>query len=113
VEISFVNKSLQKSCNSERELKRNWGNDRAKKIERRLRELVAADSLEEMSFVPSANFHELKGPKAGKCVVDVSKNFRLVFEPDHDPVPLKEDGGIDLKRVVEIKILEIEDYHGK
>jgi proteic killer suppression protein len=36
---------------------------------------------------------------------------RLVFEPDHDPIPTLEDGGIDQSAVTRIKILEVVDYH--
>jgi proteic killer suppression protein len=44
--------------------------------------------------------------------VDISANERLVFEVDHDPVPRKADGGIDLSKVLAGVILRIEDYHG-
>lgn len=36
---------------------------------------------------------------------------RLVFEPDQDPVPKKEDGGLDWARVTAITVVEIGDYH--
>lgn len=38
--------------------------------------------------------------------------YRLVFTPDHDPVPLLDDGGIDRASVTAIRIEEIVDYHG-
>lgn len=41
---------------------------------------------------------------------DITRN-RLIFIPDHDPVPRKDDGGIDLAQVTKITILEITDYH--
>jgi proteic killer suppression protein len=44
--------------------------------------------------------------------VDISRNERLVFEVADDPIPRKPDGGIDLERVTEIRVLRIEDYHG-
>jgi proteic killer suppression protein len=42
----------------------------------------------------------------------VKHPFRLIFEPYHDPIPIKEDGGIDLEQVTRIRVLSIEDYHG-
>jgi len=36
---------------------------------------------------------------------------RLIFAVHHDPLPRKDDGGIDMQRVTAIMILEIVDYH--
>ncbi len=38
--------------------------------------------------------------------------YRLVFEPDHDPVPRIFDGGIDRTKVTGILIKEVVNYHG-
>ena len=43
--------------------------------------------------------------------LDISKNYRLVFEPNHKPLPKNKDGGLDLTRITSIKILRVEDYH--
>ena len=43
--------------------------------------------------------------------IDLVHPFRLVFEPNHDPLPRRKDGGIDLEQVTAIKILEVVDYH--
>ena len=40
-------------------------------------------------------------------------SYRLVFEADHNPLPLLDDGGIDRARVTKIVIKEVVDYHGK
>ena len=38
--------------------------------------------------------------------------IRLVFEPNHDPLPRREDGGIDLDQVTAITVIwEVIDYH--
>ncbi len=75
-------------------------------------ELRAADTLADISMLPPARRHGLSGDRAGQFAVDVQHPFRLIFEPAHDPVPRKEDGGIDLARVTAIRILEVTDYHG-
>jgi len=36
---------------------------------------------------------------------------RLIFEPDHNPVPQKPDGGLDWTQVTRIRVIEITDYH--
>ena len=55
--------------------------------------------------------HLLKGQRKGQFAVDLVHPFRIVFEPNHDPVPQSEDGGIDLDRVTAIMIVEVTDYH--
>jgi len=67
--------------------------------------------LETICFLPAANCHELTGQNAGFLAVDVSANYRLIFQPAEDPPPLKDDGGLDWSAVTEILILDIVDYH--
>ena len=55
--------------------------------------------------------HRLIGDRLGQYAVCLAGGMRLVFEPDNDPVPLKEDGSIDWSQVTKICILEIVDYH--
>ncbi|MFH1965669.1 MAG: hypothetical protein ABIJ42_09040 [Acidobacteriota bacterium] len=79
-----------------------------------MKELRAAESLKD--FWPPKNgperCHELTGGKlSGRLSVDLDFPYRLIFIPDHDPVPVKEDGGLDWSRVTAIKLLGIEDTH--
>ena len=36
---------------------------------------------------------------------------RLVFEPNHEPIPRSEDGGIDVGQVTAIVIVDVTDCH--
>jgi proteic killer suppression protein len=112
VEIFFASHKLEKASNREREGDRMWGPESARKVRRRLAELAAADSLAVVAKYPPARLHPLKGNRKGQFAVDVKHPFRLIFEPYHDPIPMKEDGGIDLEQVTRIRVLSIEDYHG-
>ena len=113
MDIFFKTKKLQKACNNERDSIRQWGPANARKIRQRLAELRAAVTLENMKILPAAGCHPLKGNRAGQFAVDVNHPFRLIFEPDHDPVPRKDDGGVDLGGITRIRILAVEDYHGE
>ena len=65
-----------------------------------------------MRNIPAANCHELEGNLKGKLAVDISGNHRIIFEPNYNPIPEKDNGGLDWSKVSEILILEIgEDYH--
>lgn len=92
-------------------MQKELGADNAKKLKQRMMELQAANSLEEISHLPPTKLHELTGDRAGQFSVDLNQPFRLIFEPNHDPVPELGDGGIDLAKVISIKIIEIVDYH--
>ena len=61
--------------------------------------------------MPPARMHELKSNRDEQFAVDLVHPYRLVFEPTHDPLPRKEDGGINLEQVTAIKIMEVVDYH--
>jgi proteic killer suppression protein len=113
MEIHFKHRKTQGACNSERESVRQWGALRARKIRQRLAELAAAETLGVIGALPSARLHELQGDRAGEFAVDVGHPFRLVFEPWHNPVPKTADGGIDKSQITAIRILSVEDYHGR
>lgn len=109
--ISFSTNKLGKAFNSERELMKKFGRENARYIMRRMTVLHAAPSLYDVPFRPPERRHELGGDRKGMFAVDIKHPFRLIFKPDHNPVPVKEDGGIDLKKVTSIVILGVEDYH--
>lgn len=113
MEISFSKKSLQKTCGSETESNKNWGRATAKRVRQRLVELAAADTLSDVSHLPPARCHELTGRRKGQFAVVVSTKMRLIFKPDHHPVPQNKEGGIDLNKITKIIILEVTDYHGE
>ena len=83
----------------------------AVKIKMRLKNLKDADNLAIMRTIPAARCHELTGDRKGELAVDVSGNYRIIFEPLHDPIPQKDDGGLNWEEVTKIQINEIDDYH--
>ena len=78
-------------------------------LKRRLAQLRAAGVLGDVVL---GNPHPLSANRSGQFAVDISKNYRLIFEPADEPVPLAEDGTIDVTHVSAIRILEVGDYHG-
>jgi proteic killer suppression protein len=80
-------------------------------IQRRLCELSDAETLAVMRSLPG-RCHELRQNLKGCLAVDLVHPDRLAFKPDHDPLPTKEDGGLDWAKVTRILIIGIGDYHG-
>ncbi|MCX6221044.1 MAG: killer suppression protein HigA [Bacteroidia bacterium] len=110
MKISYQSNRLRKSLNEAKEIQKEFGT-MAKKVSQRMKELIASDNLEVLKSIPAANCHELKGNRKGEFAVDISGNHRIIFVPDHDPVPVKEDHSLDCIRITDIEILGTEDYH--
>lgn len=111
MEILFRTRSLQKVLNSEAELVRERGVENGRLIMLRLSVLAAANSLADVPRERPTRCHQLEGKKKGQFAVDLKHPFRLVFVPATEPLPLREDGGLDLARITSVCILGIEDYH--
>lgn len=101
---------MHKACSQRATMQKTYGK-LASRLRQRLMELYAAETLADISHLPPARCHALTGNRAGQFAVDLGSNYRLIFRPDHAPVPRRDDGGIDLSQVTEICILEIADYH--
>lgn len=96
--------------NTQKLLVRRHGADRARRIRRRLDDLRAVSSLEEMRHLPG-RCHELKGNRAGQLSLDLDHPYRLIFEPAHEPMPRKADGGLDWSATTAVIIIGVEDTH--
>ncbi len=82
------------------------------RLQRRLDDLLDTDNLKDVMLLPG-RCHLLKADKKGLFAIDLDHPKRLLFEPANDPLPISEDGTWDLSRVTAIRILSLEDYHGK
>ena len=111
MEITFRTSKIARTFNSDRLLQRAYGPRMAKVIMIRLTTLRAAETLEQVPTTPPDRRHQLRGDRDEQYAVDLVHPYRLIFEPNHDPMPRKEDGGIDLKQVNAITIIEVIDYH--
>lgn len=111
MDIFFADKKLEKAYSNRRLLVKTYGRRQARKLQQRFKTLRAADTLADMRDFPG-RCHELKGDRAGQLALDLDHPYRLIFEPDHDPVPTKVDGGIDWSVITSVLIIAVEDYHG-
>ncbi len=100
-------RKLTKILNNPRLLVKNFGRDRAKRIQTRLDEFAAANTLQQIPSDPPPRCHRLRNNLEGKFAVDVSKNFRIIFE-GYDK---NDQLSVEKLQIVTIQILEITDYH--
>jgi len=109
--IYFKTKRLQKICSNINESIKKLGSKMARKLQQRLMELKAASCLADISKVPPPRCHQLSSDRSGQLSVDLEHPYRLLFIPANDPIPVKQDGGLDWAKVTEIEIVEIVDTH--
>jgi proteic killer suppression protein len=111
MDIDFARPRLNKMFNSEKALKRAYGDRMVRTIAMRMAVLRRAQTLSMVPVTKPDRRHQLEGNRAGQYAVDLVHPKRLVFEPNHNPMPRKEDGGIDTDQVTAITIIEVVNYH--
>jgi plasmid maintenance system killer protein len=110
LEIIFASDKLRTDLNDSRSFQKQYGERGAKRLRQRLDDLRAASTLEVMRALPG-RCHELTGNRSGQLALDIEGRYRLIFEPADEPLPQKNDGGLDWKNVTIVRILGVEDYH--
>ena len=111
MEILFGNSKLERECCDSKLRRKRYGDERARRLGRRLDDLRAAATLAAMKTLPG-RCHELAANLKGVLALDLDGPYRLIFEPAHDSVPIDDAGKLDWNLVTAVRILRIEDYHG-
>ncbi len=111
MEIAFRTRKLEKTFNSANALQKTYGVRMARVMMTRMAVLRAARSLVLVPTTPPDRRHQLSGDRHERFAVDLVQPYRLVFDANHEPIPRKEDGGMDTERVTSITILDVVDYH--
>ena len=111
MDILFKTEKLRDECNNQRLMERRYGQRGAALLRRRLDEFDAAATLADIAKLPAPKCHELKGDRKDQLAVSLEGRKRLIFEVANEPVPRKDDGGLDWTQVTAILVLGVEDYH--
>ena len=111
MDIAFRTRKLGRVLNAADALQKAYGVRIAKVIMMRMAVLRAARNLALVPTTPPDRRHQLSGDRDEQFAVDLVHPYRLVFEPSHEPLPRKHDGGIDTEKVTMITILDVIDYH--
>jgi plasmid maintenance system killer protein len=112
IDISWSDRQLEKSCASDTAGRRKWGADGWTVLKRRLIALEATPTLAQMDGQPG-RCHPLSADRRGAFAIDLRGAKRLVFSPNHQPVPTLADGGVDTRQVTAILVEEVTDYHDR
>lgn len=89
------------------------GANHSKRLKIVLAALQAAPTLSIFAppMSPPHRCHELTGNRKGQITMDLDHPYRLIIKPNHDPLPMRSEGGLDWKAVTAIVIIEIKDTH--
>ena len=109
MEIYFKTRKLKQVFDSERKLRKQFGDRRARAIAMRLAVLKSASTLNDAPNTPPDRRRKLAGERKGQYAVDLDHRYRLVFEPHRESV----GGGeaADAAGMKAITIIEVTDYH--
>ena len=103
MDVGYENKSLEKLCTDEKQMRRQRG-DIAEKLRKRINALRAVPTLGDLpSADPLGRWHRLSANWAGCWAAWVSRNDRLVVRPDGDCIDTD---------ATAVTVVTIVDYHG-
>ncbi len=111
MDIIFATRKLERVFNEEALLRRAYNARMARTIVLRMAVLKGAKTLSLVPSVKPVRCHPLLGKRKGQYAVDLVHPFRLVFCPNHSPVPHNDDGGVNTDEITAIEILVVVDYH--
>ena len=92
MEIEVQNKKLRKLAENERKCRKELGERRATLFLQRIDDLVNANTLEDVRYLPG-NYHELSANRKGQWACDLDQPYRLIFQPLENPIPTDDNGG--------------------
>ncbi len=98
LDITYKNNRIKKVCTDAKIAEKTYGHEMSEKIQQRIDEITAADTVEMMIQFHIGRCHPLRQNRKGQYAVDLVHPYRLVFEKNGDEIQIA-------------NILEIVDYH--
>ena len=98
MDITYKNNKLEKVCTDAKVAERSYGKEMAEKIQMRIDEITAADTIEMMIQFHIGRCHSLTNNRKGQYAMDLVHPYRLVFEKHGNEIQVA-------------YIMEIVDYH--
>ena len=98
MEITYKNNKIRKICTDIKVAEKTYGAQMAEKIDMRIGEISAADTVEMMIQFSIGRCHPLTQNRKGQYAMDLVHPYRLVFEKNGNEIQIA-------------NILEIVDYH--
>ena len=110
VQVTCDDRLLRKQLADSARALRELGKVRAKRLASRVADLQALATLADGEHIPG-RLHPLVGDRDGQFSLDLDHPYRLLFVPDHDPLPELLTGGLDRAAVTQVRLIGIVDTH--
>lgn len=98
MQVEYKTKTMEKVCTDASVASKKYGSEMAEKIQLRIDQIRAADSVEQMVQFRIGRCHQLQGNRKNQYAVDLVQPQRLVFEKKGNEIQIA-------------NIIEIVDYH--
>ncbi len=98
MQIEYKNKKIAEVCTNISKAEKKHGKELAEKIHLRIKQILAATSVEMLLQYKIGRCHQLKGKRKEQYAMDLVHPYRLVFERKESKIQIA-------------YILEIVDYH--
>ena len=98
LEITYKNRRIEKVCTDIKVSDKTYGNEMSNKIQMRIDQITAAETVEEMRQYHIGRCHSLTSNRKGQYAVDLVHPYRLIFEKHGEQIQIAH-------------IMEIVDYH--
>ena len=98
MEVTYKNASIRKVCTNAQEAEKKYGVLMAEKIQMRIDQICAMDTVEHLVQHKVGRCHPLKGDRKNQYAMDLVHPQRLIFEKKGNEIQIA-------------NILEIADYH--
>lgn len=96
--VRYRTEQLRKVCEDASIAGKKYGDAMAEKIQMRIEQLQAAESVEMLVSWHIGRCHPLQGNRKGQYAMDLTHPYRLIFEKVNE-------------QIIAVKVLEIVDYH--
>lgn len=110
MELSCDDRDLTKLLADPSRAARKLGTVGARRLAARVADLRAVGCMADVQKLPG-RLHSLVADRAGEYSLDLHHPYRLLFVPDHDPLPELPGGGLDWAAVTRVRLIGIVDTH--
>lgn len=109
MELTYKNDKLQDLCENpkfNKELVKKYGAEVAAKLPKRIKELKAFNSLNDVPTSPPYRRHKLTGDRDGQFAISINGQYRLIFRQKENKIIIE-----DLRKIKEIEIMEVSKHY--
>jgi len=109
LDIAFRTRALRDACEQQAEAERRLGSRVAEALWRRLADLRAATTIDE---VVAGQPRVLTEEGSQLMAFTLTEEHQLLVAPGHNRLPVLDSGEVDWARVTRVKVIRIEKRHG-